>query len=74
MELLQPDIGLVLWKSLLVLIFWVLPTVLSIKTIQKHEFKDAISKLMWILAVVFIPLFGAILFFVIGKSQKIKTV
>ena len=47
-----------------------LPTVLALIDILKSEFQGN-SKLIWLLVVLFLNLFGAILYFLIGKEQKI---
>jgi len=50
----------------------VLPTVLALIDIQKSEFQGN-TKLIWLLVVIFLSFFGAILYFLIGKEQKTTT-
>lgn len=38
--------------------------------ILKSEFRVQQNKLIWILVTIFLPLLGAILYFVIGRSQR----
>lgn len=39
--------------------------------ILKHEF-TGYNKIIWILVLVFFPILGAILYLVLGRSQRIK--
>ncbi|AOR27488.1 hypothetical protein FORMB_04270 [Formosa sp. Hel1_33_131] len=57
---------------LFILALAVLPTVLALIDIQKSEFQGN-TKLIWLLVVIFLSFFGAILYFLIGKEQKTTT-
>ena len=57
---------------LFILALAVLPTVLALIDIQKSEFQGN-NKLIWLLVVLFMSIFGAILYFLIGREQKINT-
>ena len=57
---------------LFILALAVLPTVLALIDIQKSEFQGN-NKLIWLLVVLFMSIFGAILYFLIGREQKIIT-
>lgn len=37
------------------------------------NFKDSNTKLLWVLVILFVPLLGWILYFSIGRSQKLTT-
>ena len=39
--------------------------------IVKSDFKDQNGKLIWCLLVIFLPFIGTILYFAIGKDQKV---
>ena len=39
--------------------------------ILKHEF-TGYNKIIWLLAIIFLPVLGAILYLVFGRSQRIK--
>lgn len=39
--------------------------------ILKHEF-TGYNKIIWLLAIIFFPVLGAILYLVFGRSQRIK--
>ena len=54
---------------ILVIALGFLPTILAIIDILKNEFKGR-YKIFWLLVVLFMNLFGAILYFLIGKEQK----
>lgn len=70
MQLLTPDIGLLLWAVVNILFFalliWAIISLVRIKTADNQ------SKLMWSLIIVFVPLVGPILFLTIGKNQLAK--
>jgi phosphotransferase system glucose/maltose/N-acetylglucosamine-specific IIC component len=40
--------------------------------ILKCEFTNSIDKLVWLIAVIFLPILGIVLYFFIGRKQKIK--
>ena len=54
----------------LVLILLLLP-VLALISILKNNFKSN-DKIIWVLVVLFLPLIGAILYFIIGRSKRLK--
>lgn len=56
-------------------ILMLLPSILwiiALIDILKSDFKDTNGKIIWVLLVIFLPIIGSILYFAIGKSQKIK--
>lgn len=68
MDLFEIDIFLILWTSLtlLCLAFWVTCLI----DILKSDFAEINLKLIWILIVIFLPILGSILYFIIGRKQK----
>jgi hypothetical protein len=54
-----------------VLIFFI-PWIIAFIDILKSEFEGN-NKLIWLLAVILVPFIGALLYFFIGKKQKITT-
>lgn len=56
---------------LLVLFLAILPTIIALVDILKSKFKGN-NKIVWILVVLFANFFGAFLYFLIGREQKIK--
>ncbi len=63
------------WQTILLLIFvfvGVLPTIIALVDILKNEFKGN-NKIVWILVVLLANFFGAVLYFLIGREQKIKS-
>ncbi|WP_229663419.1 PLDc N-terminal domain-containing protein [Cloacibacterium rupense] len=59
----------------MVFIFILLPSILwiiALIDILKSNFKEANGKIIWVLLVIFLPILGSILYFAIGKNQKIK--
>tara|TARA_R100000353_G_C6510062_1_gene196387 strand:- start:299 stop:529 length:231 start_codon:yes stop_codon:yes gene_type:complete len=62
------------WQLMLILVvlfLGILPTIIALVDILKSEFKGN-NKIVWILIVLFTNFFGAILYFLIGREQKIK--
>ena len=62
------------WQLILILAFvflGILPTLLALIDIVKSEFKGN-NKIVWVLVVLFGSFFGAVLYFLIGREQKIK--
>ncbi|WP_456376870.1 PLDc N-terminal domain-containing protein [Lutibacter sp.] len=48
-----------------------IPTIIALIDILKNKFEGN-NKIVWVLIVLFLNLIGAILYFTIGKKQKIK--
>lgn len=59
---------LILLLVLLVVPIWVIALV----DILRNDFKGN-DKLIWLLAVIFVPFLGPILYFILGRKQKIKS-
>ena len=60
---------------IIVFIFILLPSIfwiIALIDILKSDFRDTNGKIIWALVVIFLPVIGSILFFLIGKSQKIQ--
>ena len=53
----------------LILIIGIVPTIIALIDILKSEFKGN-NKLVWVLVVLLFNLFGAVIYFLIGKEQK----
>jgi len=63
------------WELIILIILLALgisPTILAVVDIRKGEFRGN-DKLIWLLVVLFMSIFGAILYFLIGREQKINT-
>ncbi|MCG2419796.1 PLD nuclease N-terminal domain-containing protein [Aequorivita sp. F47161] len=54
----------------MILIVSILPIVALIDIIQ-NEFTGS-NKLIWVLVVLFLPMFGSIMYFFMGKDQRLK--
>lgn len=61
------------WQLILTLIILlgIIPTIIALIDILKSEFKGN-NKIVWILIVLSANFFGAVLYFLIGREQKIK--
>ncbi|MCU4162527.1 PLD nuclease N-terminal domain-containing protein [Carboxylicivirga caseinilyticus] len=62
--------GIELIIVLLVIVFVLLLPLLALISILKNEFKGN-NKIVWVLVVLFLPFFGSILYFTMGKNQRI---
>lgn len=68
------DIGFGIWQLLILLIIAVLAIlpVIAIIDIVRGEFAGRNDKLIWILVVLFLNPLGSLLYFLIGKDQRVK--
>jgi 4-amino-4-deoxy-L-arabinose transferase-like glycosyltransferase len=60
--------------ELIILLFLLLlgiPWIIAFIDILRSDFRDN-NKLIWLLAVIFVPFIGLIAYFFIGRKQKIK--
>ena len=67
--------GMFGFGMLFMFLFWIASIVLWISAlidILKSDFRGGSDKIVWLLVVVFLPLLGAILYFTIGKNQKVN--
>lgn len=63
-----------IWQMILIFIFLfiiVLPTILALVDVLKSEFKGN-NKLVWVIVILFGNFLGAVLYFLMGRSQKSK--
>ncbi len=65
MDALGGLIGLLLGLGILIFWIWALIDIL------KSNFNDSINKLIWFLVVFFLYAFGALLYYFIGRNQKV---
>ena len=70
MNLISPQ-GLIFTLLLLFLAVQLVVSVFVLVDILKSEFKGN-DKIIWVLVILFLWIFGAILYFFIGRKQKIK--
>jgi len=64
------------WQILLILVFLglgVILPILALIDIVRHEFKSN-NKIIWVLIVIFFNIFGSILYFAMGRQQRIDAV
>ncbi|HEX8334364.1 MAG TPA: PLDc N-terminal domain-containing protein [Segetibacter sp.] len=70
MELVSPGMGLIFW-TLFITVMFIIPLIALI-SLLRSTFKDSLTKLIWLLVILFVPLVGSILYFVIGRNQRIN--
>ncbi len=70
MQLIQPEYGLILWSLFItgLLFFWIL----TIVRVAKSDFIDHRTKLIWGTLVFLFPLIGMLLYYSIGRNQRIN--
>lgn len=59
---------------IILFLIFVLPVILwiiAITSIIKSNFRDNTTKIVWLLAVIFLPFLGSIIYFIAGKSTKV---
>ena len=57
--------------QLILILFVFLPTLIALIDILKNEFSGN-NKMIWVLVVLFGNFLGAVLYFIIGRKQKLK--
>jgi len=70
-------LGISLQELLLLILFLAIPFGLwlgAIIDLLRSNFADSVTKLIWLIVVAFIPFLGAILYLLIGRKQKIRTI
>jgi len=60
--------------ELVIMLFFLgfIPFIFAFVDILRSDFEGN-NKLIWLLAVIFVPLIGSIAYFIIGRKQKVKT-
>ncbi|MBB6609960.1 PLDc_N domain-containing protein [Pontibacter sp. Tf4] len=69
--------GLAAQELLFILLFFAVPFGLwlgALIDLLRSNFTDSITKLIWLVTIIFVPVLGAILYLLIGRKQKVKTV
>ncbi|MGG9961296.1 PLDc N-terminal domain-containing protein [Ferruginibacter sp. SUN106] len=69
MELLQPKFNLAVWgiACLIVFLLWLIALV----SVLQSNFKDSVTKLTWVVVIIFLPVLGSLLYFFMGLGQRI---
>jgi hypothetical protein len=65
------------FEIIFLLLFIAAPLVLwlwALIDLLRSNFSDSITKLIWAVVIIFIPLLGALLYLLIGRNQKVKPV
>jgi len=62
------------WQMIILIAVFlgIIPTIIALIDILKNKFNGN-DKIVWVLVVLFFNLIGAILYFAIGRNQKIKS-
>lgn len=62
--------GLGMIELLLIFILLMLPTLIALIDVLRYEFIEN-QKLIWLIAVLFVPLIGTIAYFIVGRKHRI---
>jgi len=66
--------GLGGFEVLLLMVFFLLPAILwiiALVDVLKSNFGDSTNKLIWVIVIILFPIVGAIIYFLIGRNQKV---
>ncbi len=66
-----PQEIIIILPLLIISVFFIIPVVIALIDILKNEFEEN-NKIVWVLVVLFLGIIGAILYYFIGRNQKIK--
>lgn len=67
MDRIEPDGGLLMWSTVIVCSFILL--IIALVSINKKPFSST-EKLGWLLLVLFVPTFGALIYFISAHSKQ----
>ena len=56
--------------AMVLILLGFIPFIIAFIDILKNDFEGS-NKLIWLLAVIFVPVIGSIVYFVIGKKQRV---
>jgi hypothetical protein len=65
--------GSLAYQELILVALVLVPLILSVWAlidILKSNFRESTNKIVWLLVVLFLPILGVILYFAIGRSQR----
>ena len=68
MELLTPSFGFLFFIALILLNFGLLVT--SLIMLLRNKKLDSITKLLWTIIIIFVPVIGSVLYFVLGGKHN----
>ncbi|MEJ8758662.1 PLD nuclease N-terminal domain-containing protein [Pontibacter sp. H259] len=71
------NIPLSLTEAIIIILFLGMPVLLwlwAIIDLLRSNFADSVTKLIWLVVVAFIPFLGAILYLLIGRKQRVRTI
>jgi hypothetical protein len=61
--------GIGIYELIILLVLFV-PWIIALVDVLRNEF-TGYNKIVWLLAVIFVPLIGAIAYFLIGRKQRV---
>ncbi|HUS02469.1 MAG TPA: PLDc N-terminal domain-containing protein [Chitinophagaceae bacterium] len=68
MDLLSPETSILFW-TIFGLVLAVLPIIALINLLPNKAIEN-VTKLIWVIVIIFVPVIGSILFFLIGPVRK----
>ena len=67
MDLFSPNVGILFW-AIISLILAVLP--IALINLLRNNAIENIAKLIWVIVIIFVPVIGALLYFLTGPVKK----
>ncbi len=58
--------------ELIMLTFLMIIPLIALISCLKSNFQDSTNKLVWVVVILFLPLLGAILYFIISPKQRLR--
>ena len=57
---------------ILFIVFCLILPFVALVDIATSNFKDGVTKLLWVVVVIFAPPIGSVIYFLVGKQQKVN--
>lgn len=69
--------GISAQELLFIILFFAIPFGVwlgALIDLLRSNFTDSITKLIWLIMIIFVPVLGAVLYLLIGRKQKMKAI
>lgn len=60
------------WLLIFIALFVFILPIMALVDLLRSSFKDSTNKIVWAILIVLMPVIGSVLYFFIGKQQKIE--
>ncbi len=69
MDLVSSELGLIFW--IVAIGFAIILPILALISVVSNQFRNN-EKLIWVLVVLFAPVIGSIIYFIVGRPKRIR--